>query len=155
MDAMEQLAEDSPNMAEAADAFRDMDPEVFRLVALNSDPDLSMNTFVTNMNATAIENEILSGMPLEFITGALEGSLEDTGGTVLTSGVNIVENAHGVDVQFIDTERLANGFKMQQRLIVFQSNHKLIVITFTTLKQFAEDVFSDANEIGRSIEYLK
>ncbi len=147
------LAEENPQLAAAAQSFKDMDPNVFRLVALNTDSKYVMNTFASNLNITAYADQLLGSMPLEFVTGALEEQFKKNGLTVLTNGVNVVENSHGVNIEYIDTERTAKGSKIVQRVLVFQSNQKLVMIAFTTLPQFSKDVFAEGDAIGGSIEF--
>ena len=153
--AIDELAKDSPELVESAEAFRGLDPDVVRAVALNKDPKFFVNGAATNLNITAIENEMLSAMPLSFITGALEESFEQNGAKVLTQGVNIMDNPHGVEIEYMDIEQSIAGSQVLQRLIVFQSNDKLIMITITTLKQIGSAAFSSSEPIAGSIELLK
>jgi hypothetical protein len=74
---------------------------------------------------------------------------------VLTDGVNVIENAHGVDIEYIDTEQTANGSPFVQRVLVFQTNNRFIMIAFTTLSQFSKELFPAADVIGGSIELLQ
>lgn len=152
---LDELAKEDPKLADAASAFKDLDPKVFRLVALNTNSKYIAGGSVSNLNITAIENELLSTMPLSFVSGALEESLKQQGATVLTDGVNIVENAQGVEVEFIDIEQTITGIKIVQRLILFQSNDKLIAITVSAAKQFSEEVLPEGNLIGGSIKFLE
>ncbi len=154
-DAMNKLAKDNPQLAAAAQAFKDMDPKVFRLVAINTNSKYVKNTFASNLNITAYENDLMGAMPLEFVTGALEEQFKQSGIKVLTHGVNIIENSHGVDMQYIETEQTANGIKFEQKILVFQANRKLIMIAFTTLPQFSKDIFAEEDVIGASVEPLK
>ena len=64
------------------------------------------------------------------------------------------ENAAKAGVK-VTSEDVAREIETTIEKMFEQSNEKLVVITFTTLKQFAEDVFADANEIGSSIDSLK
>jgi hypothetical protein len=156
--AMDRLARDNPNLAEAAEALKDVDPEVIRLIALNKDPKLFIQGSATNINITVIGEPILATMPLAFVTGALEESLKQNGATVLTEGINEVENSNGVEVMYIDIEQSINagGVKtLAQRLLVFQANEKLIVVTITALKQSSAAAFEDVMTIGGTIQHIK
>ena len=55
----------------------------------------------------------------------------------------------------LDLEQTVNGETAVQRLIVFLSESKLIMVTITTLPEFGADILPVADEIGKSIEYLK
>ena len=149
------LGNENPDLAKSAEAFKDLDPNVVRMVALNSNPDYLTNGYASNINITALEDPMLSAMPLAFITGALEESFTQQGMKVLTTGVNVIDNVHGVDVEYIDIEQNLAGVKIQQRLIVFQVNQKLIMITVSAVPQFKDEIFKLADETGASIEIFK
>jgi hypothetical protein len=149
------LAKDNPQLAAAAKTFQNLDPELFRLVAINKNPNYLKNTFASNLNITAFADNLLANMPLEFVTGALESQFEKNGAKVLTKDVNVVENPHGVAVEYVDIEQNVSGSKITQRILVFQTNQKLIMISFSTLPEFSKDIFAEANSIGGAIEPLK
>lgn len=153
--AIDKIAEEKPQLRAAAETLKNMDPEVFRLVALNTNLDFVKNTFASNLNITAYENSVLANMPLEFVTGAVEEQLQKNGMKVLTEGVNVTENSHGVDIQYIDTQQTALGNKIVQRIFMFQKNGKLMMIAVTTLPEFSKDVFTEAAIICDSVEFLQ
>ena len=156
LDAMlEKLADENPDLAKSAEAFKDLDANVVLMVALNSNIDYLANGYTSNINITALEDPMLAAMPLSFITGALEESFKQQGMKVLTTGVNTIDNVHGLTAEYIDVEQNLSGLKVQQRLIVFQTNNKLIMITVSTPPQFKDEIFKMAEEIGVSIEILK
>lgn len=154
-ETMSQLAEENPQLAAAAKSLENMDPEMFRLLAINKNSKFLKNTFASNLNVTAYENELLAAMPLEFISGALEQQFENQGAKVLTHDVNVVENSHDVAMEYIEIEQTISGNKIEQRVLMFQSNEKLIMFAFTALPQFSKELFAEANSIGGSVELLK
>jgi len=89
------------------------------------------------------------------VTGALEESFKQSGMTVLTEGVNTIDNPSGIEIEFLDIEQETNGIKIAQRLIVFQANGKLILVTLTAPIDFKAEVFASGDVIGASIELLK
>jgi hypothetical protein len=154
-ETLNRLAEENPQLAAAAKAFENMDPEMFRLVAINKNLKYLKNTFASNLNVTAYENDLLATMPLEFVAGALEQQFENQGAKVLTHDVNVVENSHGVAMQYIEIEQTIAGNKIRQRVLMFQANKKLIMLTFTTLPEFSKELFEEGNQIGGTVELLK
>ena len=149
------LASEDPKLAAVAEAFKNLDPSVIRMAALNSNRKYVTEGYGSNITIAAIEDKTLSVMPLSFITGVLEESFTQQGMKVLTTGVNTIENAQGVEVEYIDVEQIVAGNHAQQHLIVFQSNGKVILVTVTTLPQFKEEVFQMGDQIAASIELLK
>jgi len=149
-----EIAKDSPNLADAAKVFQGLDPNIFRLVALNTDPKFLVNSFASNLNITAIDNSVLSAMPLSFVTGALEESFKQQGITVLTTGLNSIANEQGVEIEYVDMEQTIKGEKAAQRAMVFQANKKLIILTFSTAKQTSADLFKEGDLIGGSVKLL-
>lgn len=154
-EAIGKLSKNNPQLAAAAEAFKNLDPEMFRLVALSTNLNFTKNRFASNLNITAYENSVLANMPLAFVTGALEDQLTQNGMKILTDGVNTIENSQGVDIEYIDTEQTALGNKVVQRIFVFQKSGKLIMIAMTTLPEFSKDVFAEGEAICKSVEFLK
>jgi hypothetical protein len=152
---IQKLADEDPDLASAAKAFKNLDSNVLRMAALNSNRKFVTEGYGSNITIAAVDDKTLSVMPLSFITGVLEESFKNQGMKVLTTGVNTLENSHGVEVEFIDVEHAVIGRPVQQRVIVFQSNRKLMIVTVTTLRQFKDEVFQMGDEIGASIEFLK
>ena len=152
---LDRLGKEDPDIAKAAEAFKNLDSNVIRMAALNRKPEFLEGGYAANITVAALDDPIFSVMPLSFITGALEESFSQQGIKVLTSGVNVIENAGGVEVEYMDVEQNVSGNKVQQRMVVFQSNKKLILITISTLPQFKDEIFQLAEQIGGSIELLE
>ncbi len=152
---VKELSKDNPQFEDAAAAFKNLDPDMFRLVALNQNPDYFQNGAAPNVTISAIDNDVLAAMPLSFVTGALEQSFKDGGTKVVTTGVNTIDNQHGVEVEFLEIEQEVNGIKIAQRVIVFQANKKLIMITFTSPESIKTDIFTSSDLTGGSIELFE
>jgi len=153
--SLDELAKTNPNLVASAEAFKDMDPDILRMVALNTNMEYFANGSASNINITAIEDETLSVLPLSFIAGSLEETLKQQGLTVLATDVNTIENDHGVEIEYIDLEQNINNLKVQQRISLFKTSNKLILMTISTLPQFKDDIFQVGDEIGASIEFLE
>ena len=151
---LERTAKDNPDLAKAAEAFKGLDSNVLRMVALNSNPEYLAGGYASNITVASLDDPLFSAMPLSFITGALEQSFNQQGVKVLTAGVNTIDNASGVEVEYIDLEQNINSSPVRQRLIVFQSNKKLIMITVSTLARFEQEIFGVADQIGASVELV-
>jgi hypothetical protein len=152
---IDKLADKNPDLATMAEAFKNLDSKVLRMAALNSNRKYISGGYGSNITIAAVEDKTLSVMPLSFITGVLEQSFQQQGMKVLTTGVNPIENANGVDIEYIDVEQALTGKPVQQHVIVFHSGSKLIIMTVTTLKEFKDEVFQMGDQIGASITYLK
>jgi hypothetical protein len=153
--ALDKLGHDDPDIAKAAEAFKNLDSDVLRMAALNRKSEYLAGGYASNITVAALDDPVFSVMPLSFITGALEESFTQQGIKVLTTGVNVIENASGMDVEYMDVEQTVSGVKVQQRILVFQSNKKLILITVSTTPQFKEEIFEIAEQIGGSLEFIK
>jgi len=152
---LDRLGKEDPDVAKAAEAFKTLDSNVLRMAALNRKPEYLVGGYASNITVAALDDPIFAVMPLSFITGALEESFSQQGIKVLTTGVNTIENAGGVEVEYMDMEQNVSGNKVQQRIVVFQSNKKLILITISTLPQFKDEIFQLAEQIGGSVELFE
>lgn len=156
MDAvLEKLGRENPDLARAAEVYRNLDSDVLRMVALNRQSKYLAGGYASNITVSAVEDPVLSSMPLSFITGALEQSFTREGIKVLTTGVNVIENASGPEVEYMDLEQTLSGIRVLQRIVVFQSNQKLILITISTTPQYKDEIFQMAEQIGGSLELIK
>jgi hypothetical protein len=153
--ALEKLGREDPDMARAAEAFKNLDPEVLRMAALNRQSKYLAGGYASNITVTAIEDPVFSVMPLSFITGALEQSFTQQGIKVLTTGVNTIENESGLEIEYMDLEQTVSSFRVLQRIVAFQSNKKLILITISTTPQHKDEIFQMAEQIGGSVEFIK
>jgi len=149
------LAEKNPNLATVAEAFKNLDPKVLRMAALSSNMKFIKGGYGSNITIAAVEDKTLSAMPLSFITGVLEQSFQQQGMKVITTDVNTIENANGVEIEYIDIDQTLTGKRVQQHVMVFKSDNHLIIVTTTTLPEFKEEVFQMGDQIGASIEFLK
>jgi len=154
-DSLDQLATENPHLVDSADTFRNMDPNVLRMVALYTDRAYVANGSAPNITLAVLEDPSLASLPLSFITGLMESSFEQQGLTVLTTGVNAVENTNNIEIEYIDLEQNVSGARIQQRAMMFMAGNKLFIMTITTLPQFSEEMFKMGDQIGASIEFLK
>ena len=154
-ESLDNVAAENPQFAESVEQFKQLDENVVRLVALNGDPAYFKNGTATNLNITTLPDPLMAVMPLSFVTGAMEEAFKQQNVKVLTEGVNTIGNANGVEVQYIDIEQTVSGITLKQRVLFFQSETHLMMITLTTLTEFSEALFAEAEVMGASIELLK
>jgi hypothetical protein len=143
-----------------AEAFKQLDPDVIRVIAINQDSKYMFNGFSTNFTLTALEDKVMSVMPLDFVTGAIEESLKQNGAKMLSAESSTTNNAHGVEIgtyEFEQNSPTATGATVRIRAkgVIFQSNGKLIMVQLGTLPQFAEELFPMLDNVTNSIELLQ
>jgi hypothetical protein len=156
-DIIEKLSEENPEFKDTAEAFAKMDPEVIRVIAVHEDTRYLVNGFSTNLTIAAVDDKVMSSMPLDFVTGALEESLKSAGGTIISNENLAAENANGVEIgtlEFQQTTPTITGAKIQahSKMLVFQSNNKLIMIQVATPKQFAQEILPVLDQILDTIQ---
>lgn len=154
-----QMAEENPDLKETAEAFKALDPNLIRVVSIHKSSNYLFNGFSTNITVTAVEDQLLSALPLEFVIGALEESMKQNGTIVLSSDSATTENANGVAHGSLDYQQrspTATGAQIQVRskLFVFQSAGKLIMVQLATPQQFAEELLPDLDAVVDTIELL-
>jgi hypothetical protein len=154
------LSEKNPRLKDIAETFRRLDPDVIRVIAMNENSKYILNGFSTNFTLTAIDNKILSAMPLDFITGAVEESLKQQGARLLSTNNLTTNNIHGVEIgtiEFEQTSPTVTGSNVQAHAkgVIFMSNGKIITLQLATLKQFAEELLPILDKVSDSIELLQ
>jgi hypothetical protein len=157
---LNELGKENPAIADMADTLSKLDPDVVRVMALNRNPKYSPGGFASNLNITTIQDAVASTMPMEFVTGMIEGSLEQNKAKILTTGVKVSTNENKVEVGLIEAEQkapTASGkmVTIYQRIILFQVNDKLIMITLSTPKEFTKMAIENLDAIAKTIKILK
>jgi hypothetical protein len=107
-----------------------------------------------------VEDKLMSSMPLDFVTGAVEESLKQGGATIVSNEELATDNANGVEVgslEFQKTTPTATGANVDARskILIFHSNGKLIMIQLTTPKQYAEELLPVLDQILDTIRLLE
>lgn len=155
-----ELADSNEALAETAEVFEALDSDVIRVVALNEDPNYIQNGFGTNLTVAALEDAVLSAMPIAFVTGALEETFAQRGANVLTDGVNILTSANGVEVGMLEVEEgtpsaTGSTLNISTKYLVFISEGKLILVQLATHKEFQDELFPSMDKVLESITLLE
>ena len=159
-DILKEMATENPDLKAIADAFKQLDPDVIRVVAINENSDYIFNGFSTNLTITAIDNKVMSTMPLDFVTGAIEDLLKQQGAGSVSNHSPATTNANGVEIGTFDFQQsapTASGTNVETRskAIIFKANDKVILVQLATPQQFADKLFPILDDIIDSIKLLE
>ena len=155
----DKLAETNPELAEAIAALQKIDSDAIRLVALNEDSKYIQSGFTTNITVTAVEDKLMSTMPIPFITAMLEDSMEKNGAKILTTGANVLESKSGVEIGVVETEQTAmtaSGMKATaySKYLIFQVGGKVVMVQLATPVDFSDELNPVLESIAETIELL-
>lgn len=158
-DIIRKLSETNPELKDTAQAFAQLDPEVIRVIAVNKDPKYISNGFSTNLTVTAVEDKLMSSMPLDFVTGAVEETLKQAGATIIASEQLAANNVNGVETATLEFEQttptaLGTHVLAHAKILIFQRNGKLIMIQLTMPKQFTEELLPALDQITDTVKIL-
>ncbi|MCC6499709.1 MAG: hypothetical protein IT313_05515 [Anaerolineales bacterium] len=159
-DILNEMSEENPDLRNSAEAFKKLDPDVIRVVAIHKDSKYMENNFGTNLTITALQDKLLSTMPVAFVTGVMESQMEKGGATVIEQEELVLTSASGVEigvVEFVQDAPTSTGEKIrvQSRLLVFQTGKKLIMVQLTVPQPFAKELFPILDDIAKSITLLQ
>jgi hypothetical protein len=159
-DIMDRASTENPDLQKAVEAFKQLNPDVIRVIAINEDSKFIYRDFSTNLSVTALQNELLSQMPVAFVTGVLESQLEKGGATIVPVENLVITNSNGVEIGLLEFKQSApttSGATItaQSRVLVFQTGHALINIQLATPEQFTGELFPVLDEIAASIKVLE
>jgi hypothetical protein len=160
VDILKELSKKNPAFQDTAKMFAQLDPDVIRVIAVNEDKKYIANGYSTNVTVTAIEDKLMSSMPLDFVTGAMEESIKQQGATVIPSQESAANNTHNVKIgsfEYQQTVPTATGAKVQvhAKALIFQANGKLIMIQLAVPKQFAKELLPVMAQIADSVQLMK
>ncbi|GAB4463258.1 MAG: hypothetical protein Kow0070_23460 [Anaerolineales bacterium] len=156
---LQELSKDNPDIKGIAETFSQLDPDVVRLIAINKNNKYTTNGFATNITVIALEDRLLSTMPLDFVSGALEESVKQGGAKVTSAFEPAVANPQGVEVtifEFEQTSPTAVGTRIRVRsgTLLFQAGGKLIMVQLATLQQFSAELMPVLKQIGDSVQRI-
>lgn len=159
-DIMENMAEENPDLKDSAQAFKQLDPDVIRVIAVPEETKYIQKGFATNLIVMALKDKLLSSMPVAFVTGALESQLETNGATIIHNDEIVLTNANGVEIgiiEFKQTAQTATGAKVvvQSRALVFLVEEAMINIQLAAPQQSAKELMPLLDAIADSIKILK
>ena len=151
---------ENPDLQAAVEAFKQLDPNVIRVIAINKDSTYIFRDFSTNISVTALKDNLLSAMPVAFVTGVLESQLEQSGATVVPVENLAITNSNGVEIGLLEFKQqapTASGATItaQSKVLVFQSGGALISIQLAVPEQFAAELFPVMDAIAESINVLE
>jgi hypothetical protein len=158
-DILQGLSEENPQLKEIAATFAQLDPDVIRVMAMNKDMKYTVNGFSTNLTVTAIEDKLMSAMPMDFVTGAVEESLKQGGATIVPNEASAADNANGVEIgvlEFQKTTPTATGASVQahSKILIFNAGSKMIMIQIAAPKQYAGEILPVLDQILDTIQLL-
>ncbi len=144
----------NPDFAKVAQSFKDVDPDIFRLAAINTNQKYTTIKFPTVLTVNAFADPLWSGMPMAFVTAMIEDTILK-GATSTTWDAS--DNANKVEVGTVRGVRAitaTNGARatVAELVIAFQANKKLIVIEIATPKEFKDAVLTPFDGIIDSIK---
>jgi hypothetical protein len=156
-DYLQTLSEENPAFADIAERFAQLDPDMIRVIAMNDDAKYFVNGFSTNITITAVEEKILSSMPIDFVTGALEETMKQQGATIIENNEFAFKNDEGVEIGTVELEQTtptATGAKVpvHSKILIFQAAGKIIMVQLTTPKQFSEELLPVLDQIADTIK---
>ena len=156
-DAMQSQAGTDPDLADMEEQFKELDPDIFRLAALNVDRKYVNLGSPTLLTANAYEDAIASSMPMAFVTAMIEDNiLKDARST----DWEVINNGNGVEVGIVtgeNTFRFDDGLNInvEQIVIAFQANKKLIVIEIAAPQGFGDEIRASFKSMIDSIKIDK
>ena len=159
-DLMSEAASENPDLQQSVEAFKQLDPDIIRVIALNKDSKYIYQDFSTNISVTALKDELLSAMPVVFVTGVLESQLEQAGATIVQVENLSMTNSNGVEIGLLEFKQKAPtvsgaNITAKSRVLVFQAGGALISVQLAVPEQFAAELFPVLDEIADSIKVLK
>ncbi len=152
--AIEFAGNKSPEYAKLIQSFKYVDPDIFRLAAINTNRNYISPKFPTVLTVNAFADPLWSSMPMAFVTAMIEDKIL-AGATSTTWDAG--DNANKVEVgtvRGIRTLTNPNGIRVTitELVIAFQANKKLIVMEIATLKEFKDQVLTPFDGIIDSIK---
>jgi hypothetical protein len=156
-DILESVSKENPDFKDAAAVLKDLDPDVIRVMAFNKNHKYNVNGFTTNLIVMAINDKVMTTMPIDFVMGMLEESIKQQGGVLLSTDNNVTTNANDVEMGSFEFKRtmptaLETNVPVRIKAIVFRSADRLIMVQLTAPQQFGEELIPAMDQIMESVK---
>lgn len=153
-ETLEQASKEDPDFTGMAKAFKEMDPDIIRLIGLNANRKYTSAKTPTMLTITAFSDAIASTMPMAFVTAMIEDNIL-TGASDLSW--DVINNKNGVEVGIVNgikTITAPNGRRVvvAEQVVAFQTKDKLIILDVVTPREFENDILPPFEEIIDSIK---
>jgi hypothetical protein len=157
---MSQMETENPDLQAAVETFRQLDPDIIRVIAINKDSKYIYRDFASNISVIALKDESLSVMPVAFVSGMMETQLEISGATIVPGDNFAFTNSHGVEIDSLEFKQAATSasgatITAHSKVLLFQAVGALINIQIAAPEQFAVELFPVMDEIAESIKVLE
>jgi hypothetical protein len=143
--AVQADASSDPELADMVEQYKNLDPDVFRLAAINVDRKyFDTSGTPTLLTTNAYQDSIASSMPMEAVTAMIEDNiLKDARNT----SWEIINNGNSVEVGVVTgktTFSFNDGMSVNVEMIViaFQANNKLIVVEIAAPQGHGEEILA-------------
>ena len=158
-DILQSMSEKNPDFRGMAEGFKNLDPDIIRVMALNLDTQYMRSGASPSLSVIAIDNQVMTTMPLDFVVGALEESFKQQGAEVLSSDSTLT-NANGVEMGSFDyiqkVPTPAGGtVSVRYKSIIFRAGDKMILVQLGTPKEFGETFLPIMDQIADSVELIE
>jgi hypothetical protein len=155
---LQSMSDKNPEFKKIEDNFKNLDPDVIRVMALNLDSKFMQSGASPSFSVMAIDNTVMYSMPLDFVMGALEESFKQQGGEAVSSST--LTNANGVEMggfEYIQNVPSPTGGSIQVRYntIIFKAVDKMIMVQLGAPKQFADEFLPIMDQIKDSVKLLE
>jgi len=154
-EAVQADANTDPELADIVEQFKGLDPDIFRLTAMNVDRKyFDTSDTPTLLTANAYEDAIASSMPMAFVTAMIEDNiLKDARNT----SWDVTNNGNDVEVGIVTGENtfsFAEGMSVNIEMIViaFQANNKLIIMEIAAPQGYGEEILASFDGMIASIK---
>jgi hypothetical protein len=158
-DILQSLSATNPDFKEMAENFKNLDPDVIRAMALNMDAKYRQGGASPSLSLIAIDNKVMSSMPMDFVIGSFEESITQQGAQ-LSAESTAITNSNDVEIgsfNYVENIPMPAGGKIPVRYkaIVFRSGDKMILVQLGTPEKFEEQILPIMEQITDSIELIE
>jgi hypothetical protein len=153
--AFSEAGEANPGLVDLLEIAKNLDPEMFRLLAYSRV--LPPSKYLTNINVTMVRGGVPASMPLDILMQATVETMKDQlPGTIITAG-DVKTNGNGIEIGTLEVAQLSmqlpNGGQvlLYEKQLYFQRENALVVITLAAPKDKQEEISTYFDEISEAI----
>ncbi len=156
---MEKVSEDNPQLSQALSLLKEMDPNILRIMALDTNADHYTENYAPNFTVISLKDPISTKMSLEKVVQVTGSAIKSQypGASLLDSGVEHVNGDFSYGYHELQLQINAQAGKkvdVFQKQVYFLIQDYLVVITLSAPANSYEEALIEFNSIVETVQLL-
>ncbi len=155
-----QVARTNPQLVEGLPSIDNLNSDVFRIVAFDTNSSHYADHEVANFSVTMSKESMATALPLDIVVKATIDEMKGLIPSAKFTQLGPYTNPHGLKIGAVEVRMTVKGpegisIAAYQKLVFFQTKTALVVITFTSGQSVADQVKPTFDQVIDGVELME